>query len=378
VGVGSITGVALAVSVGGAGSLFWMWVCSFFGFGLKYAEVALAHRHRVLTPNGHSGGAMYCLREKGYKKIAVLFAVLCVLSAVSGSSLVQAGAVSGALKDSFKTERICALFIAAAVAFVISGGRKWISAVNVFFLPALSAIFALFSVAVLIKYSHALPGVIRDIFSQAFGLKQTLGGVSGALMISVGCARGTFSNEAGMGSSALSYAAGVERDSHVQGLWGVTEVFIDSFVVSTLTGLCILCCGVSTAQGMFSASFGQLGTVFYTVAIAVFAFAAIISWCFYGEEALSFLFPKGKLPKVVFRMAVALFAYAGAVMPEGSAFAAADIWGGLMLFPNLFLLLISRSEIIELAKQNSYHRFKRAFNRPERSYGSGGEKKNSA
>lgn len=352
VGVGSISGVALSIALGGAGSIFWMWVCSFLGMGLKYAEVALAHRRRVLTDRGFSGGAMYCLRAMGKPRLAFAFALLTVGMASCGGSIVQAGAISSAMEGVFKSRVLSALCVGAASLGVVSGGKKWITRFNTFALPAVSLAFTAACLFILAANANALPGALARIFGEAFGVRQAAGGISGALMLRVGCTRGTFSHEAGMGSSPLSYSASAETSSHVQGLWGVTEVFIDSFVVSTLVALSLLCMGVDSVNEVFSISFGRWGSVFYAVAISVFAFAAIVSWGFYGEEALFYLCPKGKSVFTVFKLSVAFFAFAGALMSEQAAFAGADIWGAFMLFPNLYLLFKSRSDIIELAKQN--------------------------
>lgn len=350
VGVGSISGVALSISLGGAGSIFWMWVCSFLGMGLKYAEVALAHSRRVMTAGGPSGGAMYCLKAMGKRRLALLFAFLTVMAAACGGSLVQAGAISEVLDSGFNSKTLCATIVAAATFLVICGGRSFITKFNTLALPSVSILFTALCLIVLARNIGSLPNAFARIFGEAFGFRQAVGGISGAVMIRVGCTRGTFSNEAGMGSSPLSYSAGAETSSHVQGLWGVTEVFIDSFIVSTLVALSLLCTGADSAAEIFTLSFGSVGGVFYTVAIVVFAFAAIVSWCFYGEEALYFLRPKGKKVFGVFRLSVACCAFAGALMSEGGAFAAADIWGAMMLFPNLYLLFKSRSDIIALAK----------------------------
>ena len=234
---------------------------------------------------------------------------------------------------------------------IICGGRKRIAALNGFVLPYISAGFVIASLVVIAANVNRLPQAFGQIFGEAFGLRQAAGGISGATMIRVGCVRGTFSHEAGMGSSPISYAAATESDPHVQGLWGVTEVFIDSFVVSTLTGLCLLCTGTTRADEMFSTFFGGTGELVYGAALGIFAFAAIISWCFYGEEALAFLAPGGRLSFLLFRLFVATGAAIGALLPEGTAFAAADIWSVLMMIPNLFLLYKSRSDIIAMAKQ---------------------------
>ncbi len=348
VGVGSIGGVALAISVGGAGSIFWMWLCSIFGFGLKYAEVALSHSRRVYIDGAPTGGTMYCLRSMGYRKIAALYAVLCIGSAVLGGNAVQTQAIS-ALYSPFTDRRIVACLITLAVALAVFGGKRRIVTVNTVILPLLTFVFIFFSLAVIIRFRAMLPEAFARIFSEAFGFRQAAGGVSAALMIRTGCARGTFSTEAGMGSAAISYCACAEDDSHRQGLWGVTEVFIDSFVVSTLTALCILCTGVDSAADMFVPLFGNVGRGFYAVALTAFAFAAVISWCFYGEEALRF-FTLRRGAIYVFRAAVVAACFGAAMLTEGSVFALADIWGALMLYPNLFMLFKARSDIFEMAK----------------------------
>ncbi len=350
VGVGSISGVALSISLGGAGSIFWMWVCSFLGMGLKYAEVALAHKHRVKTKEGYRGGAMYCLEAIGFPRLAVFFAVLTVAAAVSGGSLVQAEAISGTLQGLFKSKALIAFTVGAVTFLIVRGGRELITKLNTIALPVVSAFFVIVCLFILFSNLYALPRVFARIFEEAFGLRQAAGGISGVAMIAVGCTRGTFSHEAGMGSSPISYSAGAETDSHTQGLWGVTEVFIDSFVVSTLVALCLLSTQTESVYALFSFCLGDFGEVFYAVAICVFAFAAIISWSFYGEEALYFLCPNKKIVFWFFHLGVALCALAGALMSENGAFAAADIWGALMLFPNLYLLFKSRSDIIALAK----------------------------
>lgn len=351
VGVGSISGVALAISLGGAGSIFWMWVCAFLGTGLKYAEVATAHRCRVKTERGFTGGAMYCLRAMGKNGLANAFSLLTVLGAACGGGVVQASALSDAASTLIGNGFIRALAVGLLVLAVICGGRKHIAGFNSLALPLASGAFVLLCCVVLVKNIGALPSALGRIFSEALGIRPALGGVGLTAMLGVGCTRGTFSNEAGMGSSPISYCAGSEENSHIQGLWGVTEVIIDSFVISTLTALCLLCTDRESVLDVFRQSFGDAGAVFYFAAISVFAFAAIVSWCFYGEEALRFLIPQGRVSLAAFRISVAFGAFGGALMAEADSFAAADIFGALMLVPNLYLLLKSRSDVIELAKQ---------------------------
>ncbi len=348
VGVGSIGGVALAISIGGAGSVFWMWLCSLLGFGLKYAEVALCHSRRVYYEGAPTGGPMYCLRSMGYRRLGTFYAFLCVGSAVIGGNAVQVQAVS-ALYSPFADRRLVALIIAATVAFAVYGGKRRIASLNTVLLPVLTFVFIFFSLSVLICYSSQLPLAFGKIFGEALGFRQMASGVGAGLMIRTGCARGTFSTEAGMGSAAISYCAASETDSHTQGLWGVTEVFIDSFVISTLTALCILCVGANSASEMFVPMFGAAGEWFYKIAVSFFAFAAVISWCFYGEEALKCL-TKKRWAAITFRTAAVVSCFFCAMLTEGSVFALADIWGALMLYPNLFMLFKARSDIFEMAK----------------------------
>lgn len=350
VGVGSISGVALAISLGGPGSVFWMWVCSFLGLGLKYAEVAVAHGKRRLTKRGYSGGAMYCLKAMGHRWLGIAFAVLCLLCAGLGGSTVQANSAAEVMSDIIVSPIARGAVVAVVTLLVISGGRRRIGKINAALLPCVSISFCLMCLGVVVAHGASLPDALSRIVGEAFGLRQAAGGVSGAVMLRVGCVRGTFSHEAGMGSSPLSYAAAEEKDTHLQGLWGVTEVFIDSFVVSTLVALAVLCTGEDTVRDVFYRCFGDFGSGFYSVALFFFAFAAIISWCLYGEEALYFLFPESRIGVFIFRLFVSGGAFIGALMPQGASFAAADIWGALMLFPNLFLLYKSRSEIIAFSK----------------------------
>ncbi len=348
VGVGSIGGVALAISVGGAGSIFWLWLCSLFGFGLKYAEVALAHSRRSFTDGVPTGGTMYALRSMGYGKLASLYAFLCVMAALFGGTVVQVQAVSE-LFSPFYGELTVAVFVAFAVALAVFGGRERIASVNTVLLPSLTVLFVFFSLATLICYADRLPYALSRIFCEAFGVRQAAGGVGAAAMIRIGCARGTFSTEAGMGSAAISYCAASETDSDVQGLWGALEVFIDSFVISTLTAFCIICTESNDAAVMFFPLFGSVGLIFYRIALTVFAFAAVISWCFYGEESLRY-FTRRRGFIYAFRALAVTACFFGALISEGGAFALADIWGALMLYPNLFMLYKSRSDIFEMAE----------------------------
>lgn len=347
VGVGSITGVALAIELGGAGSIFWLWVCSAIGMFLKYAEVLLSHKHRKTICGRLIGGPMLCLADAGFKRTAGVFSLLCA-AASFGNASVQSNAVSDSLKNLGLRTEIAAVLITACVLFIIIGGREKIADFNSVAVPFFSSGFVLLCLVILILNIKNLPAVLLRIISEAFGFRQAAFGFSASVFINavrVGTVRGTFSHEAGMGSSAIAHASAQETNSHVQGLWGVSEVFIDSFVVSTLCALCILCSEQSDMGEMFGVFFGGAGQLYFFIAVAVFALAAIISWVYYAESAILH-FNKSPVLLKILRCITVASVFAGALLSAESVFKTADLFNGLMIFPNLFILFKLRSEII--------------------------------
>lgn len=352
VGVGSIVGVGYAISVGGAGSIFWMWVCSFFGMGLKYAEilVALGKRKRV---NGFMlGGAAMRLEELGHKRLASLFCVFCVLASFGTGNLTQVGAMSGFLSDSGAPDMLCAVVCVAVIALAVFGGRGRIAKINSVIVPGASLIYLLAcGVILIINHTDIIP-VFARIFREAFGFSAIGGGFSGALIartLREGFVRSMFSNEAGMGSSPLAHSTS-ETDSPVkQAKWGIFEIFFDTFIVSTLTAICLLSIGQTDAGSMFGLVFGRLGVYAYGVLTAVFAFASVISWCYYAECCISFLFKGSERALIIYRTVFAFAAVPGVLMSDATAWDIADILNACMMAPNLFLLFKCRKEIERIA-----------------------------
>ncbi len=348
VGIGSIVGVGYGISVGGAGSIFWMWVCSFFGMGLKYAEVAVALNKRKTVDGGYVGGASVRLRGIGYKKLACIFALFCVTASFGTGNIAQVGALTDFLTDEGLPRIICAFGCLFATAIVVFGGKKRIASVNVFAVPIASIAYIAVCFAVLVMNIQKIPSVFSEILKNAFGFSAVTGGFSGALLsmaLREGFVRSMFSNEAGMGSSPLAHASSSESDPYVQAEWGIFEIFFDTFVVSTLTALCLILCGAYSPFVLFETLFGRLGKWLFLVVASVFAFSSIISWCFYAECSLDYLFPNKKQAKIAYRTVFSIIAFAGAYISGKVLWDIADILNAFMMFPNLFLLYKCRKEI---------------------------------
>ncbi len=343
VGVGSIIGIGYGLASGGAGSIFWMWVCSFFGMGLKYAEVKISLRNKK-----DFGGAPYRLKEIGYKKTAILFCVFCILCSFGMGNLTQVGAMSELFISKGISKTFSAILCCILIGGAVFGGRKRIERLNSFIIPIFSAIYLFACLVIIILNIKGLPLVFSKIIGCAFGFDAMKGGFS-AMMISTvlreGFARSLFSNEAGMGSSPLAHGNSPTAQADTQAFWGIFEIFFDTFIVSTFTALCLLLMGLTDCNYMFFTVFGEIGRNIFGFIIAIFAFASVISWCYYGECCVSFLFPKGKKAQFLYRLGFSVFAFLGIYLSKEAIWDLADILNALMTFPNLFLLFICRKEI---------------------------------
>lgn len=348
VGVGSIVGVGYAIAIGGAGSIFWMWICSFFGMGLKYAEVKTALKKRAVINGKPLGGAHVRLYGEGMKTTSVLFCVFCIMASFGTGNLTQVGSISSFLTSVGIGKMFCALSCVTAISVSVFGGRKRIASINTYLVPISSAIYITACLAILLINRFSIPLAFGKIFSEAFGISPFAGGVSGALIaksLREGFARSLFSNEAGMGSSPLAHASAESENLEIQASWGVFEIFFDTFVVSTLTAVCLLSCGMDEPSQMFSVCFGSFGKYLFGLLLAVFAFASVLSWCYYAECCLSFLFPKNRLVLTVYRLAFSFSAVLGIYLANDIIWDVADIFNALMMFPNLVLLFKCRNEI---------------------------------
>ncbi|MDE6659789.1 MAG: sodium:alanine symporter family protein [Eubacterium sp.] len=366
IGTGNIVGVATAMVTGGPGALVWMWIAAAFGISTKYAECALAVKYRSTNEKGeYVGGPMYTIRNafkhKGFAAfLAGAFAVFTVFASFGIGNLSQANSISESIHNTFSVPTwVTGILLAALVVLVIFGGIKAISKVASVLVPIMAVFYIVCGIAVIAMNYKNIPSGVATIFSMAFGGKAIGGGIAGAITASVmnsmryGIARGVFSNEAGLGSAAIS-ASSVSTEEHVsQGFINMCGTFIDTIVVCTITGLAIASSGVlgskdangEFVQGAnltisaFSSVLGKAGAIIITIGILMFAFSTILGWEYQGEKALEYLFKK-PIVCYIYRVIFAIFVFVGSTVALDIAWSFSDIANGLMAIPNLISLLV--------------------------------------
>ncbi len=365
IGTGNIVGVATAMITGGPGALVWMWIAAAFGISTKYAECALAIKYRETNSKGEMcGGPMYTIKNGfKHKKFAMIlasaFAVFTVLASFGIGNMSQANSISSSLTKTFSIpDWITGVVLAVLTGIIIFGGIKSISKVSSVLVP-LMAVFYIVSglIVVCVNYKN-IPAGFLTIWSMAFGGKAVAGGIAGTLTVSVmqsiryGVSRGVFSNEAGLGSAAIT-ASSVTTDSHVnQGYINMCGTFIDTIVVCTITGLVIASSGLLgtvDANGVmldgadltiacFESVLGKPGAIVVSIGILFFAWSTILGWEYQGEKALEFLFKK-RFICYVYRVVFAVMVFFGSVAALDVAWSFSDIANGLMAIPNLISLI---------------------------------------
>ncbi len=393
VGTGNIIGVSSAIMTGGPGAVFWMWISAFFGMVTNYAENLLGMFFRKRDNlGGFAGGPMYYLSEgigmnaKGKKAsvlktvgkiLGVMAAVFCMLAAI-GMSGAQTNKMSGTFQSVFTKAdpKVVGLIVGCAVAIVLAlvilGGIKAIGKVASILVPFMSLLFILMALIIIFANITMLGTAFALIFSNIFSFKTALAGVGGyafSQIIQKGLARGVFSNEAGLGSSVIAHSASANREPVKQGLWGVFEVFFDTFIICTLTALVILVsfgkneevlyggAFIDTQVSMmsFEEVFGGFGTAVYSTIIPLFAFTTILAWSYYGEKCVDFLFRKTgdtgrKIATTVFKVLYVLLVIVASVMDGELAWAISDTFNGLMALPNLIGLVIMSGLVVKITK----------------------------
>ncbi len=353
VGTGNIVGVASAIAIGGAGSIFWMWVGAFFGMMLKFSEAALSVREK-------GGAPIYIRKAFGGKKAAFFWSLCCVLSSFGVGNTVQIAAASAAAKTAFDLPPfLIGTFAALLVAMVCIGGTRAVAKVSSVLVPLMALFYLLGGLFLLWRFREAVLASFALIFREAFSESAAAGGFFGFLSskaLRVGISRGTFTHEAGMGSASLAHAESGEKDPAVQGNWGILEVFSD-MAVCTVTALVLLSSGVpleneKSTFSAFAAGFGAFGEKFLSVGLFLFALAAMIGWEFYGERALSALTGR-KTSLICYRLIFCLLTVAGSFLPMALLWDLSDIFNGLMLFPNLAALFLLQKETFSFIKRKS-------------------------
>ena len=373
IGTGNIVGVATAMVAGGPGALVWMWMSAFFGLTSKFSECMLAIKYREVNEQGEmSGGPMYTMKHAFKHKsvgsiLGWFFAFFAVVAAFGIGNLTQANSITEALNNTFGFEPwIVGIILTVVSLVIIVGGIKTISKVSQWVVP-LMAIFYLLAGLVVIGFNIGnIPEGVAIIFKSAFSLEAAGGAGIGIFVSSMmqamrfGVARGIFSNEAGMGSAAITAAAATTDNPVRQGYINMTGTFWDTIVVCTVTGLCIASSGVlstpevinGTVKGAgvtiaaFETALGPVGGWLVTIGIALFAFSTILGWEYHGEKAFEYLFHTHRY-NMVYRVLFSLIVYLGATTTLTVVWNFSDIANALMAIPNLICLLVLSKEIAD-------------------------------
>ena len=349
VGTGNIIGVATAVVLGGPGAVFWMWFSAFFGMVTKYSEAILAVRFRVKDANGRmAGGPMYYL-EHGLKQkwLAVLFAIFGAIAAFGIGNGTQSNSVAGIVDSTFGIDTwITGIILTIFTALVILGGIKSIGNVTAIFVPVMALFYLLAGLIVMVTNITAIPDAFATIFKMAFTGEAATGGAIGAA-IRYGIARGVFSNEAGLGSAPIAAAAAKTDLPGRQALVSMTQVFLDTFLICSITGITIVMSGLYTdkslpANELTSAAFGHFlgdwGPIVVAIGLIFFASSTIFGWAYYGEKCFQYLFKNPSL-LIVYRIAFVIMVFIGSVVSLDLIWTFSDITNALMAIPNLIGLL---------------------------------------
>ena len=378
IGTGNIVGVATAMVSGGPGALVWMWISALFGITSKFSECMLAIKYREVNAKGEiSGGPMYTMKKALKHKrfgsvLGWLFAFFAVVASFGIGNMTQANSIASSMNETFHINPIIIGVILTILALmIIIGGIKSISKISAIVVPFMAIFYVLAGLIVIIGNISNVPEGLHEIFTMAFSMKSVSGGVLGTVVASMtnamrfGVARGCFSNEAGMGSAAITAAAATTDHPVRQGYINMTGTFWDTIVVCTITGLAIASSGVlgqiDPATGemyigsaltiaAFSTVLGKVGGYLVTIGIALFAFSTILGWEYHGEKAFEYLMGTHKF-NMIYRIIFSLVAYVGATQTLELVWNFSDIANALMAIPNLICMLLLSGEIAKDVKE---------------------------
>ena len=373
VGTGNLVGVAGAICLGGPGAIFWMWICGFIGMATKYAEVTLALRYRVREHGEYLGGPMYMItRGMGprWRYLAAAYAVFGIAASFGVGNATQVNAVVSGVNavlrsfgraESLRRNLAVGLLLAVTIGAVLLGGAKQVGRTAEKLIPFVSAGYIALCLGVLILRRRYLPQAVSLILDGAFNPRSVTGGLLGSAFqaLRVGCSRGVFTNEAGMGTASMAHACAQVSHPAEQGLLGIVEVFLDTIVICTLTALVILTAGVAIPYGTdaggsltasaFSAVYGSWVNVFLAGALACFAIATVLGWGLYGCRCAQFLL--GPKAWKGFALLQALTVIPASVGKAETVWLLAEILNALMSVPNLIALAALSPELVRLTKE---------------------------
>lgn len=375
VGTGNIAGVAGAIALGGPGAIFWMWCSAFLGMCTKFSEVTLAIHFREKNKNGeYVGGPMYYIKNGLSKKwhfLAVFYAVFGVLTVFGTGNATQVNTIVSSVNTALmnfnilkgepnsNVNLIFGIFIAALVAMVLLGGIKRIGQVSEKLVPFMAVLYVILALGVIILNIQRVPEIFAQIVSGAFTPRAATGGIIGSMFLSMkkGVSRGIFSNEAGLGTGSIAHACADTDNAVHQGMFGIFEVFMDTIVICTLTGLVILLAAPNISYGQaagaeltisgFTATYGGWVSILTAIAMCCFAFSTIIGWGLYGSRCIEFL--GGEKFVRPFLVVYSFVSIVGATMNLGLLWDISDTFNGLMAVPNLIALLMLSGHVKKLA-----------------------------
>lgn len=366
VGTGNLAGAATAIVLGGPGAIFWMWVSAFFGMATIFAEATLAQKFKKDDQGEVTGGPVYYIRAafrgKLGKVLASVFSVLLIIALGFIGNMVQSNSISAAFHQAFGLSGpVVGIAVAVLAGFVFLGGVKRIASLTEKLVPLMAVLYIVGCVVVLAVNWQQLGNAFALIFKGAFTPEAALGGAAGIGIkeaIRYGVARGLFSNEAGMGSTPHAHALAKVKHPCEQGSVAMMGVFVDTFVILTLTALVILTSGLFTAgydgialtQEAFSQNFGWFGELFIAVCLLFFAFSTIIGWYFFGEQNVRYLF--GKKAVKVYAVLVMLFIVLGSALKVQLVWDLADVCNGLMVVPNLLGVIALSGVVRKLYRES--------------------------
>ena len=381
IGTGNIAGVAYAITMGGPGAVFWMWIAAIVGMMTNYSENVLGIYFRRRNQHGEwSGGAMYYLKDgvgkMKYGKIAgpvlaVLFSIFAIMASFGIGNMGQVASITESINTLIPAEAttvnlVTGLVLIVLLSLVILGGLKRIATTNEKIVPFMAVFFVIGSLIIIVMNITKVPAAFAAIFKGAFNFKSAAGGVGGAVIAQAmtwGFKRGVFSNEAGLGSSVMVHSASNVKEPVVQGLWGIFEVFADTMIVCTCTALVILTTGVvdletgaslsgasklGLATEAFTKSFGTFGGVFLAVAVSLFAFTTILGWSYYGTKSWEYLF--GTKSTLAYKIIFISMVVVSATINVSLAIDLSDTFNGLMAIPNLIGVVCLSGLVVRITK----------------------------
>ena len=388
IGTGNIAGVSAAIVIGGPGAVFWMWVAAFFGMMTNFSENVLGIYYRRRNSQGEwSGGAMYYLRDGlGGRKhcktvgsvLAVLFSIFAILASFGIGNMGQINKIVLNMKSAFfggVTATVggvsvvslgCGIVLMILAALIVIGGLQRIATVAERVVPFMAVLYIIGALVVFFTNIGSVGAMFAAIFRFAFGSKAVAGGAAGIAIqqaITQGCKRGVFSNEAGLGSSVMVHSSSNVKEPVTQGMWGIFEVFFDTFVVCTMTAIVVLssgCIDLETGLAVagvddatlvaraFGNVFGPFGEKFVALAMLLFAFTTVLGWSQYGTKAVEYLF--GEKATKIYKVIFVVMILSGAVMTSSLAWDISDTFNGLMMLPNLIGVVVLCPMVMKITK----------------------------